>query len=158
STSGRGLLPGRSCKLPKPVVTVSERNAKTNPFGIVAPRRFNMIACGMATTSAEIKREPRGHGITCGAGGLGLVAAVFSFTGAVSVLTVSAAGVFSVSVFAMGVAAFFEAVSGTAAFESTAAFSTVVATGVWAAIIDALIRIRVIVANQMTNLGANLKP
>ncbi|HEX5604639.1 MAG TPA: hypothetical protein VFX63_18895, partial [Pyrinomonadaceae bacterium] len=81
---------------------------------------------------------------------------VFVFTGSVSVLTV-AVGVSSF-VFGMGAAAFFGADSGSAAFDSTAAFSTVV-TGVCAAIIDALIKIRVIAANQMTNsLGANLKP
>jgi hypothetical protein len=82
--------------------------------------------------------------------------AVVAFTGSVSVLTV-AVGVSSF-VFAMGACAIFDAVSGTAALDSTAAFSTV-ATGVWAAIIDALIKIRVIAANQMTNsLGANLRP
>src|ERR1041384_8730626 len=88
---GRGLLPGRSWRLPKPVVTVSERNAKTKPFGIVAPRRFNMIACGIATTSALTTREPCGHGVTtCGAAGaVVLGVAVVAFTGSVSVLTVA---------------------------------------------------------------------
>ena len=87
--------------------------------------------------------------------------AEFAFTVSVSVLTV-AAGVSSfatVLAAGMGAAAFFGADSDTAAaLASTAAFSTG-ATGVWAAIIDALIKIRVIAANQMTNsLGANLRP
>ena len=43
STMGRGLLPG-GADAAQPVLMVSARSAKTNPFGIVAPRRFNMIA------------------------------------------------------------------------------------------------------------------
>src|SRR5678815_2556932 len=154
---GRGLLPGRSWRLPKPVLIVSERSAKTKPLGIVAPRRFNMIAWGIATTSALTTRAPCGHGVTtCGAAGAVLGVAVFAFTGSASALTV-AVGVSSF-VFERGACAFFGADSGAAALESTAAFSTV-ATGVWAAMIDALIKIRVIAANQMTNsLGANLRP
>ena len=118
----------------------------------------------MATTSALIRRVPGGHGaITCGVAGAALGATVLSFTGSVSVLTV-AAGIFSVSSFvtvldaALGAVGFFEADSGAVALGSTAAFSTE-AVGVCAAIIDALIKIRVIVANEMTkSLGVNLKP
>src|SRR5690349_22725655 len=129
SAIGRGRLPGRSWRLPRPVLIVSERNAKTNPFGIVAPSRFNMIACGIATTFALIKREPAGHGAACTGAGTVLVvsgAAVVSFATSVSVLTV-VAGTFSVSsfVFGMGAVVVFAAVSGTAAFASTADFSTV---------------------------------
>jgi hypothetical protein len=84
---------------------------------------------------------------------------VFSFTVSVSVLT-GVAGVFSVSsfAFAIGAVVFFKADSGSAALDSTADFSTV-AVGVCAVINDALIKIRVIVANEITkSRGANLKP
>src|SRR5215204_3549865 len=129
SAIGRGLLPGRSSILPAPVLMVSERNAKTNPFGIVAPSRFNMSGWGIATTSALIRRVPAGHGAgVCtgtGAGAAALKGAVVSFADSVSVLT-GAAGFFAVSSFVVGivVAGFFEADSGAAPLVSTADFST----------------------------------
>jgi hypothetical protein len=94
-----------------------------------------MMACGIATTSALIKREPRGHGITCGAAGAVGGVAVFSFTGSVSVLFAVAGSFSDSSSFAtvvdvaMGAVVFFAAGSGAAALDSTAAFS-VVAVGV----------------------------
>jgi hypothetical protein len=121
-------------------VTVSARNAKTNPFGIVAPRRFSMIGCGIATTSALTLRVPGGHATTCGGGAV--VGAAGSDSGLVSSLVV-AVGV-------MG--------SGGAALDSTVGFSTAT-VGVCAASVEAVIKIRVIAANEVTKyLGVDLKP
>src|ERR1700741_5072981 len=104
NTIGRGRFPGRSQMLPL-FVTVSERNAKTNPFGIVAPSRFIMIGCGIATTSALILRVPGGHGTTCIGGGADAGAAAIGFAGSVSVLIGAAAvGTGSALAAAVGVA------------------------------------------------------
>src|SRR5215213_11950873 len=102
--------------MPPPLGTVSPRNAKTKAFGIVAPRRFNMIGCGIATTSALIARAPGGHGTICTG------AAVFAVAGSVSISTGVAGG--SSFVVAIGVTGIFDAESGSAALGSTAAFST----------------------------------
>src|SRR5690242_8854887 len=107
------------------LVTVSDRNAKTNPFGIVAPRRFNMMGCGIATTSALIRRAPGGHATTCGGsdgGALGAgSASVFATAGGVAV---------SSFVVAAGIAGILAGVSGTAALGSIVAFSTTAVAGV----------------------------
>src|SRR5215510_7497123 len=129
--------------MPPLLVTVSERSAKTKPFGIVAPSRFNMIGCGIATTSAMILREPAGHGTTWGG------AAAFAFAGSDSVLMVVTAGVSSLVV-AVGVAL--------TAFGSTVVFSTAT-VGVCAASSEAVIKIRMIAANEVTkDFGIDLKP
>jgi hypothetical protein len=100
-------------------VTVSARNAKTNPFGIVAPRRFSMIGCGIATTSALTLRVPGGHATTCGG----------------------------------------SAVVGAAGSDSVLIVSSLATVGVCAASIEAVIKIRVIAANEVTKyLGVDLKP
>jgi hypothetical protein len=121
-------------------VTVSPRKAKTNPFGIVAPSRFSMMGCGIATTSALTLRVPGGHATTCGAGAV--AGAAGSDSGLVSSLVV-----------AVGVVG-----SGGAALDSTAGFSTAT-VGVCAVSVAAVIKIRVIAANEVTKyLGVDLKP
>jgi hypothetical protein len=99
-----------------------------------------MIGCGIATTSALTLRVPGGHATTCGGGAV--VGAAGSDSGLVSSLVV-AVGV-------MG--------SGGAALDSTVGFSTAT-VGVCAASVEALIKIRVIAANEVTKyLGVDLKP
>src|ERR1043165_9914000 len=85
---GRGRFPGRSQMLPL-LVTVSERSAKTNPLGIVAPSRFIMIGCGIATTGLVILGVPGGQGTICGG------AAATASAGSVSVLIGTAGDVSS---------------------------------------------------------------
>jgi hypothetical protein len=102
-----------------------------------------MIGCGIATTSAVIFRVPGGHGATCIGGGT-LGAAAFAFTGSDSVLTVA---VSSLVVAVVG-----------AAIGSAVVFSTAT-VGVCAATIDAVSKIRVMTANEVTKyLQVDLKP
>jgi len=113
-----------------------------------------MIGCGIATTSAVIFRVPGGHGTTCIGGGAN-GAAAFSFAGSDSVLIVATSSL----VVAVSVAGTFDAaVSVGAAIGSAVVFSTATA-GVCAASIDAVIKIRVIAANEVTKyLQVDLKP
>jgi hypothetical protein len=109
-----------------------------------------MIGCGIATTSALTLRVPDGHATTCGGGGVVVVlgAAAFSLAGSDSVLSGAAGGVSSLAV-AVGVVA---------ALVSAVAFSTAT-VGVCAAVIDVVIKTRVITANEVTRyLGVDLKP
>jgi hypothetical protein len=55
STSGRGRFVGLSCVVPE-FDSVSLLSAKIKPSGIAAPKRFNMMGCGRATTLALIVR------------------------------------------------------------------------------------------------------
>ena len=106
-----------------------------------------MIGCGIATTSALIMRVPGGHGTICGGAAVedaALGAGGVSFAASVS----GVAGGAVVSSFVVALAV----------FESASALSTE-AVAVWAAIIDAVNKITVITANEMTScLGADLKP
>jgi hypothetical protein len=100
-----------------------------------------MIGCGIATTSALTLRVPGGHATTCGG------SAVVGAAGSDSVLIVSS---LVVAVGVMG--------SGGAALDSAVGFSTAT-VGVCAASIEAVIKIRVIAANEVTKyLGVDLKP
>src|SRR5215207_7699087 len=96
-----------------PLGIVSPRNAKTNAFGIVAPRRFSMIGCGIAITSALIMRVPGGQGMICTGGAVaGAALGAASFAGSVSgLIAVGETGV-AVSSVALGIAGFFDAESG----------------------------------------------
>jgi hypothetical protein len=99
-----------------------------------------MMGCGIATTSALTLRVPGGQATTCGGGAV--VGAVGSDSGLVSSLVV-----------AVGVSG-----SGGAALDSTVGFSTATA-GVCAASSEAVIKIRVITANEVTKyLRVDLKP
>jgi hypothetical protein len=102
-----------------------------------------MIGCGIATTSAVILRVPGGHATTWGG------AAAFAFAGSDSVLIV-VTGAVSSFVVAVGVAR--------TALGSTVAFSTA-AVGVCAASSKAVIKIRMIAANEVTkDFGIDLRP
>jgi hypothetical protein len=108
-----------------------------------------MIGCGIATTSALIFRVPGGHAMTCGG-----VAGVLD-AGSVSVFG-GAAGISSLAVGATGI---FAAVSGTTALGSIVAFSTAAVAGVWATASEAVNKLRMIAANEMTKyLTVDLKP
>jgi len=102
-----------------------------------------MMGCGIATTSALTRRVPGGHATTCG-GGAVLGATAFSFPGSDSVLIGGGGGGSSL-------------VAGSAP-DSVVAFSTAT-VGVCAVSIEAVIKIRVIAANEVTKyLRVDLKP
>jgi len=151
-TIGRGLLPGRSWML-FPVPVVSRLKAKMKALGIVAPRRFSIIAFGIATTSALIMRVPEGHCCNAGAGAAA-GAVVFAFAGSASVVT-GPAGLSSF-VLGVGVVEIFASVSGTALLDSAGGLSSEV-VGVCAAASEAVSKLKQIAASEVKRLVADLK-
>lgn len=166
-TRGRGRLPGRSCQV---FGTRSLFSAKTNAFGIVAPRRLSIIAFGMATTSAVIVRVHCCIGagfaaavVVAVVGGEAGVAPAGAVTGDVaSVLAGSVCGlagsvaglVFS----SVAGAATFAAGFGSEELNSATGLSTA-AAGVCAPATTALTKQRVITVNEATMFaGVDLEP
>src|SRR5687767_10838367 len=153
STIGRGRLPGRNWML-LPVPVVSALSAKTQAFGMDAPRRFSITAFGIATTLALTVRVHCCMAAAAATGGEA-VSAVSDFTDSVSALGDSVAGFTAVSSFAgtTGFAASFRA----GAVDSATGLSTA-ASGVCAPAITAVSKLKMITVNEVTMRTGDLEP